>query len=167
VRRVHHFEVELGPVELARVVGDHGDRRVGGSRDHAKTGRRLCHPVAVTHPHRIFLTDTPHILEQGAVLGDLYFGTPELAMMTAFDLAAELQGHRLLAVADAENGHAGLVERGRGERSAGFEHGSRAAREDDALRLHRRQGGLCLLVGHDFRIHLLLAHAPRDELGHL
>ena len=29
VRRVHHLEMELRGVELARLVGDHGDRRIG------------------------------------------------------------------------------------------------------------------------------------------
>ena len=33
VRRVHDFEMELRRVELAFVVGDHGDRRVGRSAD--------------------------------------------------------------------------------------------------------------------------------------
>ena len=36
VRRVHDLEMELGGVELARLVGDHGDRRVGRGADDAE-----------------------------------------------------------------------------------------------------------------------------------
>ena len=40
LRRVHHFEMELGGVELALLVGDHGDRRVRRGADHAKALRQ-------------------------------------------------------------------------------------------------------------------------------
>ena len=36
VRRVHDFEMELGGVEFALVVGDHGDRRIGRGADGGK-----------------------------------------------------------------------------------------------------------------------------------
>ena len=36
VRRVHDLEMELRGVEFARLVGDHGDRRVGRGADHAE-----------------------------------------------------------------------------------------------------------------------------------
>ena len=41
MRRVHDLEMELGGVELARVVGDHGDRRVGRGAEHLEAGRQL------------------------------------------------------------------------------------------------------------------------------
>ena len=37
VRRVHDFEMELRGVEFARLVGDHGDRRVGRGADRARS----------------------------------------------------------------------------------------------------------------------------------
>ncbi len=111
VRRVHDLEVELGGVELARLVGDHGDRRVRRGADHAEALRRLGHAVAVAHPHRIALALAPHPLEQRRILGHRHLGAAELAVVAALDRAAELLRHRLLAVADAEHRHAGLVDR--------------------------------------------------------
>ena len=88
-------------------------------------------------------------------------------MVSALDRAAELGGHRHLAVADAEHRHAGLEDRLRRARRSGFVDRFRAARKDHAARLHlgERFGGF--VEGHDLAIDPLLAHAPRDELGDL
>ncbi len=72
----------------------------------------------------------------GDRVGDLDLGAAEFAVMPGLDLAAELLRHGLLAVADAEHRHAGLVDRLRRERRVLLEHRSRAAGEDDAFRLH-------------------------------
>ena len=53
----------------------------------------------------------PDALEQRRVGGDFHLGAAEFAMVSALDLAAELLRHRLLAIADAEHRHAGLVNR--------------------------------------------------------
>ena len=42
--------VELQAVEAARLVGDAGQRRIGGLGDDAEAGRQALHPVAVAHP---------------------------------------------------------------------------------------------------------------------
>ena len=111
VRRVHDLEMELRGVELARLVGDDRDRRVRrGARRARKPGGSL-------------VTRSPWLIQTGyfspffqtpsnslRVLGDLDLGAAELAVMAALDLAAELLRHRLLAVADAEHRHAGLVD---------------------------------------------------------
>ena len=60
VRRVHDLEVELGGVEAARLVGNHGDRRIGRGADHPKALRQPGDAVAVTHPDRIALALPPH-----------------------------------------------------------------------------------------------------------
>src|SRR5690606_33336408 len=96
------LEVELGGVELALVVADHGNGRVRGSAEHLEAGRQRSDAVAVAHPHRILLALAPDALEQRALGRNLNLGATELAMVTAFDLAAQLQGHGLLAVANAD-----------------------------------------------------------------
>ena len=53
--------------------------------------------------------------------------------MAALDLAAELLGHRLLAVADAEDRHAGLEDGLRRARAFALGDRGRAAGEDDGL----------------------------------
>ena len=65
VRGVHDFEMELRRVELALVVGDHGDRRVGRGADDFEAFGQRGDAVAVAHPDRIFLTDLPHAVEEG------------------------------------------------------------------------------------------------------
>ena len=103
----------------------------------------------------------------GLIGGDLDLGAAELAVMPALDLAAELLRHRLLAVADAEHRHAGLVDRLRRQRRVLGVHRGRSAGQDHRLRLHLLEGLLRLLERHDLGIDLLLPHPPRDELGDL
>ena len=167
MRRVHDLEMELRRVELARLVGDHRDRRIRRGRDRAEAGRQLGHPVAVAHPDRIFLALLPDALEQLGVFGDLDLGAAELAVMPALDLAAELLRHRLLAVADAEHRHAGVINRLWCKRRILVEHRGGPAGEDHAARLHRRERRRRVLERHDLGIDPLLADTPRDQLGHL
>ena len=167
VRRVHHFEMELGGVEFARVVADDGDRRIGRGAEHLEARRQLGHAVAVAHPDRIFFALAPNALQKRALGDHLDLGAAEFAVMAALDLAAELRRHRLLAVADAEHRNAGVIDRLRRQRRILVEHRGRPARQDDRLRLHRAEGGLGLLVRHDLAIDPLLPHPPRDQLGDL
>ena len=167
VRRVHDLEVELGRVELALVVGDHGDRCVRRRADGDKARGRLGDAVAMAHPYRIALPDLPYAVIERRRLCHFDFGAAEFAMVPAFDLAAELLRHGLLAVADAEHGHAGLVDRHRRQRRVPVEHGCGPAGQDDALRLHRIERRFGFLERHDLAIDPLLAHAPGDELGDL
>ncbi len=97
----------------------------------------------------------------------LDLGAAEFAMMAGLDLAAELRRHGLLAVADAEHRHAGLVDRQRRQRRVLVEHRSGAAGQNHAFRPHRAERAFGFLERHDLAIDLLLAHAPGDELRHL
>ena len=167
VRRVHDLEMELRGVELARLVGDHRDRRVGRRGYHLEALGRRSDAIAVAHPHRIFLADLPDAVEQRRRVGDFDFGAAEFAMVSGLDLAAELLRHRLLAVANAENGHARVIDRLRREWCVAIEHRGRTAGQDDAFRLHLAEGAFRFLERHDFAIDFFLAHPPRDELGDL
>ena len=84
-----------------RAKGAFSDTRVD-----AKAGRQAGDAVAVAHPHRIALAGLPDAVEESAGLDDLDLGAAEFAGMAALDRAAELLGHGLLAVADAEHRHA-------------------------------------------------------------
>src|ERR1700722_12367396 len=111
VRRVDDFKMELRGVELARLIGDHRDRRIGRGAAGDEALGRSGDAITVAHPHRITLADFPHAVIERRRFGHFYLGAAELAVMAAFDLAAELLRHRLLAVADAEPPHAGLIDR--------------------------------------------------------
>ena len=121
-RRVHHLGVELHAVELARVVGDGRERRAGRDADGAEAGRQLGHAVAMAHPHLRALAFLEHAVEQRRLVDDLELGAAELAFVPRLDLAAERRHHGLLAVADAEHGHAGGEHGLRRLRRAGLVH---------------------------------------------
>src|SRR5690606_21636194 len=93
--------------------------------------------VAVAHPDIELRRAAGVILqavEQTAGRDDLDFGITELAVVATLDLATELHRHRLHAVADAEDRHAGIEDLLRRPRRTFFRRRLRATREDDALR---------------------------------
>src|SRR5262249_33694908 len=116
----------------------------------------------MAHPHRIFFPLAPYVFEQRRVLRDRNFSAAEFTVMPAFDLAAELRRHRLLAVADPEQRHAGIVDRLWRERRILVEHGGRAAGEDDRLWLHIAERSFRSLVRHDLGIDLFLTDPARN-----
>ena len=67
-------------------------------------GGRLRDAIAVAHPHGVGIALLPEALEQRRLGRDAQLGAAELAVVAAFDSAAHLRDHRLLAVADAEHG---------------------------------------------------------------
>ena len=83
------------------------------------------------------------------------------------DGAAELLGHGLLTVANAEDRNACGEDRHRRGRRVVVEHGRRPAGQNDGLRLHLVECGLGLLKRHDLGIDADFAHAARDQLRHL
>ncbi len=167
IGRMDDLQVELGGIEVALLVGDHGEGRAVRNAGDGETGRQRGHPVAMAHPHLVALARLPDPLGQRRLVLDLDQCPAELAMVLALDLAAELEGHGLLAVADAEHRDPGLVDRHRRQRRALVEHRGGSAGEDDGL--GREPGHPLLGLGkrHDFAVDARLADAPRDELGYL
>jgi hypothetical protein len=96
-----------------------------------------------------------------------HLGVAELALGRALDLAAELAGHGLHAVADAQHRHAELEHRLRRAPVLGLVHRVGATGEDHALRAETAHELVGHVEGMQLAVHLLLAHAARDELGDL
>ncbi len=117
----------------ARFVGGDGEGGVLRRRLDAEALGQLGHAVAVAHPDGIAAADLPDAVEERGGLADLDVGPAELRRMAALDLAAELHGRGLLAVADRHDGEPRLEHGLRRTRAAGFRDGGRAAGEDDAL----------------------------------
>ena len=88
----------------------------------------------------------------------------ELAVRGRRDPAAELRGHGLHAVADAEHRHAELEHGVRRARRHVVRDRLRAAGEDDAARAEPADGVVAAVPGQDFAVDADLAHAPRDQL---
>src|SRR6185437_5377818 len=88
----------------------------------------------------------------------------ELRRVGAVDAPAEVEGHQLRAVTDAERRDAELEDARVDARRAVGVHRRGPAAEDDRVRLARadRLGGD--LMTDELRVHAALAHAPRDQL---
>src|SRR5262249_5838558 len=112
-------------------------------------------------------TLAPDAFEQGRILGHCDLGAAELTMVTPFDLAAELLGHRLFAVADAEDRHTRRIDCGRSKRCVRIEHRGGPAEQVTALRPSPPEALACPLERHDFARDFLFTHPPRNELGDL
>ncbi len=99
-----------------------------------------------------------------AVLGDAQLGLAELARAGARDGAAQLEGHELGAVADAQHRHAQVEERRVGARRVVDVDAHGTAREDQAARPARADLVERRVEGDELRVDVALPHAARDEL---
>ncbi|MPM92021.1 hypothetical protein SDC9_139155 [bioreactor metagenome] len=175
LHRVGDFGVELHGVEAACFVGHTGDgaRRCG--RHHLEAFGQLRDLVAVAHPdleHAVAFgcAEVFDAFEQLGVAMRAHFGVTELAGVGAFDLAAQLCGHGLHAVADAEHGDAQL-EHGVRRAVVHFVDAGVATRQDHALELavggelaHPFAGHV---AGVHFAVHMGFTHSAGDQLSDL
>src|SRR5205807_9752465 len=109
--------------KFPRLVGDRGERGVLRLADDPEAGRERDDAVAMAHPDLVALARLPDAVIERARLFHLDESAAELPDVLALDLAAELMRHRLLAVTDAEDWHAGAVDGRRRQRCALVEHG--------------------------------------------
>ena len=172
---VGDFGVELHAVEVAILVGHAGDGAAGGAGHELEAfgqGRDL---VAVAHPHLQHAVafggvEVLDAVQQPGVAAGADFGVAEFPGVAAFHLSAQLHGHGLHAITDAQHGHAQLEDGVRGA-VIHFIDAGMAAGEDDALEL--AVGGVLPdpvaadVAGMDFAVDVGFADAPRDELGDL
>ena len=121
----------------------------------------------MAHPHLLARPHLPNAVEERAGLDDIQVRPAELALSGGRDGATQGSAHGLLAVADAEKRDAQRIEALVGARRLGFGERRRAAREDDAARRQALDFGRRRPIGSDLAEDPGLAHAPRDQLGHL
>ncbi|CAM2159526.1 Cytosine deaminase [Paraburkholderia tropica] len=172
LHRMRDFRVPLQAVEVTRLVGHRRDRARFRRRHQLEARRHFDDLVAVAHPHlehavAFRRAEVFDAVQEARVIARAHFGIAEFAQVAAVDLAAELLGHRLHAVADAEHGHAQLEHGLRGTRRVGFGDRIRTARKDDALRCEFANERVVDVVRVDFRVDVGFAHAARDQLGDL
>ena len=159
---VAHLGVPLQAVEatLARLEGRDGGLG-GGGRDGEALGRAL-DGVTVAHPHDLVVGGAA---EQAGVTGHGGLGVPVLAGAGTTDCAAEGVGHGLEAVADTQDGHASLKNRGIDGGRTLLVHGRRATGQDDGRGLLGEHVRHAHGVGDDLGVDVGLTHAARDQLG--
>ena len=105
--------------------------------------------------------------QRPSVGGDADVGRAVLAVVERDDVATELVGHQLGAVADAEDGDATGPDGRVGPGSARVVDRVRAAGQDDRPGAAPLQLGIRRVVRQELRVDVELADAPRDELGEL
>src|SRR6185312_2640479 len=164
VFRVRDFRVELDTVATVRFVRGRGDRHGFGGSDQLETARQRGDAVAVRHPHVLRRVVRLEPAEQARMRSRLDPGVAEFASVAAFHRAPELHGHRLQAVADAQQRHAEIEDSLRDARRARRDRGFRTAGKDDPLRRKLRDLLRRVVPGPDLAIHADLAHPSRDQL---
>ena len=120
--------------------------------------------VAVAHPDGLLALDAG---EQRVVRGDADVGRAVLAMVERDDVATELVGHQLGAVADAEDRDAARPDGRIRARGARVVDRVGAARQDDRARAATLELLVRRVVREQLRVDVELADAPGDELREL
>ena len=165
-RRVDDLGMELDAVQVPVRRLQAGERRA------SRSGRSSSKPSGSR------VIESPWLIQTGwsrsrpanrvaSGVGDRDVGRAVLALAGRQDVATELAGHELGAVADAEDRDAPAPDGRVGLRGAVVVDRHRAAGQDDragpaALQLVERR-----VVGQELGVDVQLADAPRDELGEL
>ncbi len=170
--RVRHFRMELHRVEAARFVGHARERAGGILGDQLEARWKLGHLVAVAHPYveEGFATGVRAVLdalEQARVAAHAHFRIAELAHLAGFHLPAQLRGHGLHAVADAEHGNTQLEHRLRRARRLLLRDRGVAAGKDDSPRIERAHEIRVNVMRMELAVHARFPHPPRDQLSDL
>jgi len=159
-----HFRVELDAVQVARRIDEAGVGGGVGLRGRAEPGWEAGDGVGVAHPDRLLPVQSG---EQRVVGGDAHVGRTVLAVVERDDVAAELVGHQLGAIADAEYGDLPGPDRGIGARGVRVVDRVRAAGQDDGAGAAAFEFGHGRVVRQQLAVDVELAHAPGDQLGEL
>src|SRR5690606_3475997 len=151
-------------VELALGRGDRGEGGVRARADLSEPGGQARDAIAVAHPHgELFARLVAR--EHARALADHDASGAVLPLAARLHLAAELLGHELLAVADAEHGDAELEEAGVALRRRRIVDAVGAAAQHDGAWGERPDLGERKRAGMDLAVDVAFADASRDELG--
>ena len=161
---VVHLGVILHTVEAAGLITDgHIGAGVGVGHQGEALGH-LFHVVAVAHPGDALLGQALEELAGGIEIGVSLAVLPGGVLGGGDDLAAQVVGQQLAAVADAQDGHApgedGRVHLG----GLGIIHAVGAAGEDDADGVHGPDVLHGRGIGLDLAVYAALADAAGDQL---
>ncbi|CRM87606.1 hypothetical protein [Pseudomonas sp. 22 E 5] len=167
---VSHLRVELHAVVAALVVEHAGDRAAWSAGQDVEVFRHLGDLVTVAHPHveaekAVGVDVVFDAVQQAALADHVDTGITEFTQFGTFNLAAQLLGHGLHAVADTEDGHAQVEYGLRATRAVGFVHGLGATGKDDAFRGEFADRFVIHVERVQFAVHADFTHAAGDQLG--
>ena len=158
---VHHLGMELHSVDAAVAVLERGNRHRIRTGRHGEPVGRQRDGVAVTHPHDLV---DGKVREQQRRSLEVQLGPAVLADPGLRDFAPKIARDELCPIADAEDRHARVVDRGVDAWCPVDVHRGRTAREDDGPRPPFEHVGDRHRPGNDLAVHVRLADAPGDEL---
>ena len=161
--RVDNLGVELDPKDPV-AVGECSDWRVAARRQRVKARRKLADVIAVAHPHGEL---GGKALEQSVWFAHCQQCGAVLAGMPGIDLAAEVVGDQLHAVADAEHRDSRAQSFGVDLRGSSFVHARGPATENQPNRRALLQFGPGGGPRDQLAVHIRLAHATGDQLAEL
>ena len=173
---MRHFRVELDGVELAALVSHRGNRARRGRRHLDETSWQFHDGITVAHPdleHAVTFraVEVGNVVEQCRMAVGANFGVSEFTGLACclggHDLAAQLLGHGLHAVANSKHRNTELENDFRRARRVAFGHRTRPAGEDDALGAVVTDEFVRNIVRMDFAEDLGFAHTAGDQLGNL
>ncbi len=170
---VGDFGVELDRVEAAVFIGHTGDGACRRGSHQLEAGRQRGNFIAVAHPDfehamafcRSEILDT--VQQLGVAVG-AHFSVTEFALVGAFGNAAQLAGHGLHAVANAQNGYASVKSSGRNLQSVFGVDRRVAARQNDPFQAFLGTDEFIAdITGVNFTVSTSFAYATRNKLGDL
>ncbi|MNX29261.1 hypothetical protein D3C86_593940 [compost metagenome] len=167
---VGYFRVELHAVVATVVVEHAGDRAARGAGQNMEVFRHFGDLVTVAHPYveaeqAVSVDVVFDAVEQTALADHVNAGVTELTQFGTFNLATQLLGHGLHAVADTEDRHAQVENGLRAARAVGFVNRLWAAGEDDAFRSEFADRIFVHVERMQFAVHADFTHAAGDQLG--
>jgi len=167
---VGHFRVELHAVVAALVVEHASNRAARGAGQDVEVFRHAGDLVTVAHPYveaeqAIGVDVVFNTVQQAALAHYINAGITEFTQFGTFDLAAQLLGHGLHAVADTEDRHAQVKHGLWATRAVGFVHGLGAAGENDAFWSEFANRFVIHVERMQFAVHADFTHAAGDQLG--
>ncbi len=170
LKGVGDFRVKLDAVEFFGFIGHAGDRTARGGGHDVEVRRQFDDFVAVAHPDvqqgvAVVVEVVFDVVQQLSLAVNLDLGVAKFLDFGALYGAAQLFGHGLHAVADAEYGHAELEDGLRCSRAAFGVDGFGATSEDDAVGVVVPDFLVAHVEGADFGEDADFADSSGDELG--
>src|SRR5689334_6589410 len=169
LKRMRDLGMELHAIEFAALVRHRGDRASGIVGDDFEARRQTGDLIAVTHPHveqsmSFGVAAVLNVAEERRVAASAHLGIAELAHDTHLHLAAQLFGHRLHAIADAQYGYTELEHGLRRMRRAARIGRRMPAGQNHAFRSEAANETVAHIPGMDLAIDFALTHTARDQL---
>src|SRR5690554_1864108 len=170
LQSVSDFRMELNTVQVAAQVLHGGNRCALSGSQQLEAFRHGNHFVAVAHPYvQQGITGrrqvVSNVCQQRALGTNLHLGITKLALLGAGHSAAELLGHGLHAIANAQNRDAFVEQAFRSTGTTQLGYRLRTTGQNDAFGIELGEFFVCDIKGLDLAVNPDFPNATGDQLG--